>query len=231
MGPRADRAIHGAASRAARHGADATHVLIAARARRDRAAAEHAQRADGQRIGAGDLIELQDIDRGVARQRAGIDGEEKAAGFIVEIARLAIDRLAGDVADTVEPVLHDIALLLRHDAAELQRAELGDRLHAEVVGGNGRGDEPRRRRLERHVARFHPSQDFVLQALVPDVEVVVGVELALAVEVDVDVAAAAPPRPAVRIAYCGLGLIVGKPALHPDSENCRSCVVQRRLRN
>src|SRR5256712_12398376 len=40
-----------------------------------------------------------------------------------------------------------------------------------------------------------------------------------------------PTIPAVRIAYCGLGLIVGNPALHPDSVSCSSCDVQRKLRN
>ncbi len=182
-----NRAIHRAAPGSARHGAHAAHVLVAARARRDRAPAVHAQRADGQRIGARQLIELENVDRGIARQRARIDGEEKPAGLVIEVAGLAIDRLAGDVADAVEPVFHHVALLLRQDAAELQRPQLGDRLHAEIVGGDRGGDEPRRRRLERHVAGLDSPQDFVLQALVPDVEVVVGVELALAVEVDVDV--------------------------------------------
>src|SRR3989475_1787082 len=40
-----------------------------------------------------------------------------------------------------------------------------------------------------------------------------------------------PTIPAVRIAYCGLGVIVGNPALHPDSVSCSSCDVQRKLRN
>src|SRR3989449_2952190 len=40
-----------------------------------------------------------------------------------------------------------------------------------------------------------------------------------------------PTIPAVRIAYCGLGVIVGSPALHPDSVSCSSCDVQRKLRN
>src|SRR5207247_7040665 len=40
-----------------------------------------------------------------------------------------------------------------------------------------------------------------------------------------------PTTPAVRIAYCGLGVIVGKPALQPERASCCSGTVQRRLRN
>src|SRR2546430_5118471 len=40
-----------------------------------------------------------------------------------------------------------------------------------------------------------------------------------------------PTMPPVRIAYCGFGVIVGNPALHPDNVACCSCDVQRRLRN
>jgi len=40
-----------------------------------------------------------------------------------------------------------------------------------------------------------------------------------------------PTMPAVRIAYCGLGVIVGNPELHPESVACSSCEEHRRLRN
>ncbi len=40
-----------------------------------------------------------------------------------------------------------------------------------------------------------------------------------------------PTIPAVRIAYCGFGVIVGNPELQPDRVACSSCEVQRRLRN
>jgi len=101
--------------------------------------------------------------------------------------------LARHVTDRIEPVLHHVALLLRHDAAYFQGAELGDRLYAEVVGRHRRGDEARGRRLKGHVARFHAGAGFRLQSLVPHVEVVVGVELALAVEVPRPGAAVVPP--------------------------------------
>src|SRR5437667_8428 len=40
-----------------------------------------------------------------------------------------------------------------------------------------------------------------------------------------------PQMRRVRVAYCGVGVIVGNPALHPDNVACCSCDVQRRLRN
>ena len=168
------------------HGADAAGVLVAARRRRDGAAAIHPQRTDGQRVGSQDLIELQDIDGGKPGQRGGIDDEEESPCLVIEIPSLAIERLARHVAHRVEPILHDVALLLRDDPTELERTDLRDRLHTEIVRGDRRRDEARRRRLERHVARFDPAQDLVLQPLVPDVQVVVGVELPLAVEIHVD---------------------------------------------
>src|SRR5206468_11746590 len=91
------RAIHRPAAGGAGDGTYATHVLVAAGARRDRAAAVDAQRADGQRIGARHLIELENVDRGIARQRARIDDEEKPADLVIEVARLAIERLARHV--------------------------------------------------------------------------------------------------------------------------------------
>src|SRR5439155_296899 len=100
-----------------------------------------------------------------------------------------VDGLGRDVADGVDPVRHDVPLLLRVDASQLERAELGDRLHAEVVRGDGRADEARARRLERDVPGLHPAQRLVLQPFVPHLEVVVRVEFALAVEVDVQVQA------------------------------------------
>ena len=130
---------------------------------------------------------MQNVEGGISGDGCRIDDEEEPAGFVIEVARLAIQRLARDVADAVEQVLDDVALLLREVAAELQRTSLGDGLHAEVVGGNRGGDETRRGRLKGDVARLHAPQEFVLQPLVPDVQVVVGVELALAVEVHVHV--------------------------------------------
>ncbi len=165
----------------------AADVLVPGRAGRHGAAAIDAQRTDREGIGPRDLVELQNVEGGISRDSRRIDDEEEPAGFIVEIARFAVERLAGDVADAVEAVFDDVALLLRQDAAQLERADLRDCLDAEIVRRNLRRDEPRRRRLERHVARFDAAQHLVFKSLVPDVEIVVGVELALAVEVHVDV--------------------------------------------
>src|SRR5947207_14426131 len=106
------------------------------------------------------------------------------------------DRAAGSSRrHRVEPVLHDVAFLLRDDAAELQGTDLGDRLHTEIVRRDRRRDEARRRRLERHIARFDAAQDLVLQPFVPDVQVVVGIELPLAVKIHVDVQPLADDAP------------------------------------
>src|SRR5438874_1104341 len=106
-------AIHGPEAGPAGDRAHTAHVLVPVRGGRDRPAAIDAQRADGQRIGPGGsrrLVELQDVDGGIVRERGRVDHEEEPAGLVVEIARFAIERLAGHVADAVEPVLHDVAL-------------------------------------------------------------------------------------------------------------------------
>src|SRR6266516_4227454 len=110
--------------------------------------------------------------------------------LLFEIGRHAVEGLRRRFADVVDAVLDDVALLLGEDAAQLEGAELPDRLYAEVVRGDGRTDEARPRDLEGDVADLDPPQHLVFQALVPDLEVVVGIELALAVEVDVQVQAA-----------------------------------------
>src|SRR3989441_12943591 len=112
-------------------------------------------------------MEPQDVDGRIAGERRGVDHEEEPPGLVVEVSRLAIEWLARDVADAVEPVLHDVALLLRDDAAELDRPDLCDRLHAEVVGGNRGGDEARRRRPEGPRAGLPTPQEPVFQALLP----------------------------------------------------------------
>src|SRR2546425_3334923 len=74
-------------------------------------------------------MEPQDVDGRIAGERRGVDHEEEPPGLVVEVSRLAIEWLARDVADAVEPVLHDVALLLRDDAAELDRPDLRSEEH------------------------------------------------------------------------------------------------------
>src|SRR5688572_7742113 len=61
------------------------------------------------------------------------------------------------------------------------------RLDAERVRGNSRGDEPRARYLEGHIADVQPAEDLVLETLVKHVDVVARRELPLGVIVHVDV--------------------------------------------
>ena len=182
-----DRAVDRLAAGSAGNGPHTARILIAVRRRGDRSASEYAKRPDREGVGAGDLIELQDIDSAISGQRRRIDDEEESSGLVIEVSRLSIERLAGYGADRIEAILDDVAFLLGQDAAELDGTELRDRLDAEVVGGNRRGNESRRRRRERDVPGFHPPQDFVFQTFVPHVQVVVCVEFPLAVEVDIDV--------------------------------------------
>ena len=175
----------------ARHRAHAAEVLVPCAGRRQRTHAVDAQAADAQAVGDAPPTpgrgQLEDVHRREPGQAQRIDGEEEPAYFVVEIAQLVIERLAGDLADGIEPVLHHVALLLRVDTAQLERTDLPDHLNAEIVGGNGGGDEAAGGRLERNVAGLDAAQHFVLEALVPHLQVVVGVEFALAVEVHVDV--------------------------------------------
>ncbi len=145
------------------------------------------QVADGQRAGPGRLIEREDVDPRIPRQSGGVDHEKEAPRLVVQVTGLAVDRLARGLADSVEAVLHDVALLLREDTAELDRPDLRDRLDAKVVRRDRGADEARRGRLEGDVTGLDAPQHLVLQTLVPHLQIVVGVELALTVEVDIDV--------------------------------------------
>src|SRR2546427_8401493 len=62
---------------------------------------------------------------------------------------------------------YDVALLLRVDAAQLERPHLTDRLNAEVVGRNGGGDEPRARHLrsEEHTSELQSQSNLVCRLL------------------------------------------------------------------
>ena len=174
-------------ARTAGDGAQPAGVLVGGRARRDGPAAIHAEATHRERVGLRESIERQDVHGGVPGQGRGVDHEEEPARLVVQVPRLAVQGLARDLADRVEPVFHHVALLLGEDAPQLDGPDLRDRLDAEVVGGNGGADEAGRRRLEGDVARLDPPQDFARQPFVPHLEIVVGVELPLAVEVDVDV--------------------------------------------
>ena len=183
------RAIDRSRPDAAGHRAHASDVLVARARRRHRAHPVDPQAADAQRIGERRGVEVQDVDGGLPGDRRGVDGEEEPSRLVVEVPLDAIQRLARRLADRVHAILDEITLLLRVDAAHLHRPELRDGLHAEVVGRDRGADEPRAGDGEGHVPRLDAAQDLVLEPLVPDLEVVVGVEFALAVEVDVHVQA------------------------------------------
>ena len=180
-------AVHGARARRARHRFDAADVLVGARNRGHSAHAIHVQAAHAQRVGERHSIDAEDVHGRIPGDERGIDGEEEASLLVVQVARHAIERLRGGRAHVVHAVLDDVALLLGVNAAQLEIAELRHRLDAEVVRGDRRADEARARCPKGDVAGFDALQDVVLEAFVPDPEIVVGVELALAVEIDVDV--------------------------------------------
>ena len=182
-------AVHGAGARRARHRFDAADVLVGARNRGHRAHAVDVQASHAQRVGERQLIDAEDVDGRIPGDERRIDGEEKPSLLVVQVARHAIERLGGGRAHVVHAVLDDVALLLGVNAAQLEIAELRHRLDAEVVRGDRRADEARARCPKGDVAGFDALQDVVLEAFVPDPQIVVRVELALAVEVDVDVQA------------------------------------------
>src|SRR5207253_9247185 len=87
----------------------------------------------------------------------------------------------------VAAIVGDVPPLLGVDPGQLERAELRRRLHAEVVRGDGRGDEAGGGSAEGDVPGLDALQDVVLESLIPDLQVVVGVELPAAVEIHVHV--------------------------------------------
>ena len=68
-----------------------------------------------------------------------------------------------------------------------QRTDLERGVDAEVVGGDRGGEESRGGRAEGDRADLDPADDFVLQALVVELDVVARGEVPLGVVVDVDV--------------------------------------------
>ena len=181
-------AVHGPArARAAGHRPHAADVLVAVREWREGPHPIDVQAPHAQGIGEARRVDREDVHGRVARDQGRIDREEEPARFVVQVARDAINRLGRRRAHIVDTILDDVPPLLGVDPGQLERAELRRRLHAEVVRGDGRGDEAGGRSAEGDVPGLDALQDVVLESLIPDLQVVVGVELPAAVEIHVHV--------------------------------------------
>jgi hypothetical protein len=137
----------------------------------------------------GHLRRVEDVDVRVVvgKGLAGIDRPEEASRLELVVLDLPLDRLQRAVADGEDAVADDVPLLLRGDRAEAHRSELADRLESVVPARDPARDEARGRELEGDVADLEALEDLVLASLVPDGDVVGGIELALRVVVHIDV--------------------------------------------
>ena len=176
---------------AQRHRLDAAQVLLGRGAAGGGPAPVHASLAHQQRRRQVEHREIQDVHGRVAGQRGRVQHEEEPQRLEVAIHHVALLRLHGPVADREDAAPDHVPLLLREDGSGVDGAELHFRGRAEVVGRNAARNEPRVRGGEGHVADLDAPQDFVVEALVVDLDVVRRLELPLGVVVHVQVDALA----------------------------------------
>ncbi len=133
----------------------------------------------------GQRIQAQDVDGGIVRQRARIHGPVEAPVLEVEVALAAVLRRGGGLADGEHALTDGTALLGGREHLHLQLAQLEERVDAEVIGGNRRGEVARRWGTERDAAHFHAPHRFVLESLVEHLDNVTIRIVALRVPVDI----------------------------------------------